>query len=873
MAYKTAAQKYIEKRRATQKIEPPKSEEAKPMKFRPWDPTTETAAPRKMEKIEMSATISPQEQPKTVEKEVVPPVEQPTMQKDGVVTQEAPITPTTPEMTVEEQARGLVDYQFQEQKQQYEKLFGEEEDLPTSLDEYVAQFKEQQEEEMSRAERDIAFEQEQEEQQFRRMSEQGQASIGSITASLAQGREGAMSALAPKATQEYKTTIQQNIGQARGRLDMANTRREELLSDLQDAQRAGREDLAKGIEAQLANAELQITQARTELLNAQSQASDLAINLMQTTQDSYNSFKDLVGTGAVMSPDSIFSTAQQLGIDPMAAYDYYQGVQSIRDSKSLDLVEKAQLIDEKNMELDMMARGVTTEKLQNIDYLENLYRSGATQEEISRTKQVLGITDEMDPVYQMTLRQMSAETKMAELEAANYGKPPQPGTKEYFEYEKARLEVEEAKFKMQDLYGTTTVNVDRGAIYNDVFPVGNVGGWCGVYASTVSTGPKVGNSWSEKKQRISHRTNPQQGNKLLIPMGVGTDGKGYGHVAVVLDFDPISGNITTLESNADGRQNTDRGGNVKGVITIENRNINELNATYGTNWGFTTGELKEPYKSQIQKQVEVQEEAMPKIGDKPLNQFTDTDITTMNEYFNSGGKTFPYWADTPAKKKEFESMANKLKDAQNSADTDIRDIIKYSVGNKERIASVQEKLDQFADISSRLETLDAAMINIDEGDMGPLLGRISSANPYETNVQAVDAMLTGLLPGLARGVFGEVGVLTDADMARYAGVLPNVKNTEDLNDVLADMLQTQMVRSLENQLRSAAGNYDVSDYGWVLDQIEAIEKKNESGGVSMDWRDQALDMANKLNLMEVQSLYNDFEDPNMNEYVNYYYNY
>jgi hypothetical protein len=64
-------------------------------------------------------------------------------------------------------------------------------------------------------------------------------------------------------------------------------------------------------------------------------------------------------------------------------------------------------------------------------------------------------------------------------------------------------------------------------------------------------------------------------------------------------------------------------------------------------------------------------------------------------------------------------------------------------------------------------------------------------NPYDTDAQTLKAQLQSLIPNLARGVYGEVGVLTDNDIHLYSQTVPNLKGTEDVNKaILAMTLQT-----------------------------------------------------------------------------------
>jgi len=140
-----------------------------------------------------------------------------------------------------------------------------------------------------------------------------------------------------------------------------------------------------------------------------------------------------------------------------------------------------------------------------------------------------------------------------------------------------------------------------GKVYNKnvvakVLGVGGDASWCGVFASTISTAPKVGDTWQEKKTKITSRDNPTAGDKLLIPLSVQTDGTGFGHVATVLDYDDSTGNIWVVESNRDGRMNR---GAATSKVTFGVYNLNELQRQYGDNFGFADGELKQSVQDSL----------------------------------------------------------------------------------------------------------------------------------------------------------------------------------------------------------------------------------------------------------------------------------
>lgn len=105
-----------------------------------------------------------------------------------------------------------------------------------------------------------------------------------------------------------------------------------------------------------------------------------------------------------------------------------------------------------------------------------------------------------------------------------------------------------------------------------------------------------------------------------------------------------------------------------------------------------------------------------------------------------------------------------------------------------------------------------------EGDLtAPIMGIIRSANPYDTKAQQIKAQLTAIVPNLARGIYGEVGVLTDQDIALYQQTLPNLRSTKEVRDALLAITAKSVYRSLENKLLiQAKGGVDVSAFAGDL---------------------------------------------------------
>lgn len=61
---------------------------------------------------------------------------------------------------------------------------------------------------------------------------------------------------------------------------------------------------------------------------------------------------------------------------------------------------------------------------------------------------------------------------------------------------------------------------------------------------------------------------------------------------------------------------------------------------------------------------------------------------------------------------------------------------------------------------------------------------IRQFNPYDMASTELSARINGMLPQAARGIFGEVGVLTNADMDRYRALLPKTNSPEQRTDAL-----------------------------------------------------------------------------------------
>ncbi len=112
---------------------------------------------------------------------------------------------------------------------------------------------------------------------------------------------------------------------------------------------------------------------------------------------------------------------------------------------------------------------------------------------------------------------------------------------------------------------------------------------------------------------------------------------------------------------------------------------------------------------------------------------------------------------------------------------------------------------------------------------GPVAGRIKSVVGMGTNprISEIENLVTSATPNLARGVFREVGVLTDADVERYRKLLPNVTDTAEQRAQKLKDLRSRLGVTLDETLSTlqAAGR----DVTGLREKVIADKAAGKSG--------------------------------------------
>ena len=146
-------------------------------------------------------------------------------------------------------------------------------------------------------------------------------------------------------------------------------------------------------------------------------------------------------------------------------------------------------------------------------------------------------------------------------------------------------------------------------------------------------------------------------------------------------------------------------------------------------------------------------------------------------------------------------------------------IVKKPLGNTQITDLTQAQL-----AKRNVERIDELVQEL--GSQGPILGRFRQLNPYDTRVVELNNLITQTVPGLARGIFKEVGVLTDTDINRYTQTLANTKLTKEQADIATKQLLKTINYSINTQLQTLnkAGK-DVREFDDLLESTKGDSAK------------------------------------------------
>ncbi len=243
-----------------------------------------------------------------------------------------------------------------------------------------------------------------------------------------------------------------------------------------------------------------------------------------------------------------------------------------------------------------------------------------------------------------------------------------------------------------------------------------------------------------------------------------------------------------------------------------------------------------------------------KNGMKDLSVFKD--VKTISEAIVAGSKYMSDPLDRALKQaslnktnQEINKIAAEIKASgqllQNNtvagSSNDLAKKMLNSAVNKSDLSqSEREKLAKMGLVIEQLDTLQSSISSSNKtglfkGRAGTLLANLGA----DADVGYINAQLTALVPNVARGIYGEVGVLTKDDVELYKKTLPNAKTIAEQNDLVLAMTLKNAVASYELALKSAV-NSNINVSGWTQDylaiknQVSTIEDRAGVTKVKVD---------------------------------------
>ena len=190
-----------------------------------------------------------------------------------------------------------------------------------------------------------------------------------------------------------------------------------------------------------------------------------------------------------------------------------------------------------------------------------------------------------------------------------------------------------------------------------------------------------------------------------------------------------------------------------------------------------------------------------------------------------------------------QKIMNARNEVYSDPDADIEDILRFSQWWKALTDNVIQPLNKYAQALTSLWQLTDLL---KDANTWPIVWALRSKNPYDVKAREIETAIAGLLPTLARWVYGEVWVLTDKDIEHYSKTVPNLRSTAEVNDAILAMSLDLLANGYKRQLSTAASaGYDVSGMLWTYRQITA--KAEEL--MSWIWWDTATDTTLQSNMI------------------------
>lgn len=689
--------------------------------------------------------------------------------------------------TDEQKARDLVDYDLQKKNALGTELFGDPTLEPSSMEQKVNELKAKQQRETEVQQTEQMKQNELLSSGFQTAQREGNAAIAGTQSGLAQSREEAMSAGNPMVVDQFTGIVQQRLKDAQTKYNLQTDQMQQLRNNLAEAQKSGRQDLVNQYQAQITNKEQEIKKTQTDLNNSQKDLSDQALKIAQqeaVVRNNAFTFFDKLAPGALGTMDAA-AVAQLFGVDGMTA---------------------AQL------------KGLDTRRLAlRPDDPDYQYKMAQINKEVAETKYV-GMTNEQKNylVYQ-SLPSQSQKDSFMEFINAN---------------------PDYSVFKVgEDAY---SFDPKTSAVKRIVDSSGNGGGNY-IPTGTFTTQQINGKSYTLDSGAMVSFMSANESAKTLGFGVIQTQSESTASLRSQNEQYTLFGQGRTPEQLAAQGVPPSFSQPKLPVVTWTPNNSKHLT-------GLAIDLSTAPgYAEKMEPLMNAQGWFRPpelRSGDPTHFEFKGTTSTAAGKaqaIFN--GSSNQKTSDLPQKERsEVEAELNKLR-TQAITSGDVIGYMRASAGGSPADQNFRTSFEKAATVIQQLSTIEALAAKVngekdadgnaitDSGffGSGPIIGRLRGLNPYDQDAKTLQAALIAITPNLARGVYNEVGVLTDNDVKLYQGTLPNLTETADIQKAVTALTLRTIRNSLDAKLKTAAGlSTDVSGlvpfYQQLNSQIDILEK-------------------------------------------------
>ena len=172
-------------------------------------------------------------------------------------------------------------------------------------------------------------------------------------------------------------------------------------------------------------------------------------------------------------------------------------------------------------------------------------------------------------------------------------------------------------------------------------------------------------------------------------------------------------------------------------------------------------------------------------------------------------------------------------ETKNIKDSGLKSILMSWIKAKDIDATQLKAITQIKTVDAQLDWI---VKSLDEVTTDPIVDILKSKYPYDSKRQALQSQVNAILPSLARWVFSEVGVLTDADIVRYEKLVPNANKTWGTNKLIGDMLKKVLYRNYTTTLTTLAQASNVRGFATDYDSYMTKLYKMDSTVTYSPWQ-------------------------------------